>query len=102
MRRSRRAPSSRGPQASIVATTGTTFILIVAAIYFLIPGWWLFVSATVFLFSFVATWNNFFLPLVMLKDASMSPVTLGIFNWFNNNQTPTPTSSPARSCPSCR
>ena len=44
---------------------------------------------TVFLFSFVATWNNFFLPLVMLKDASLFPVTLGIFNWFNiNNQTP--------------
>ncbi|WP_375385742.1 carbohydrate ABC transporter permease [uncultured Microbacterium sp.] len=44
---------------------------------------------TVFLFSFVATWNNFFLPLVMLKDQSLFPVTLGIFNWFNQtNQTP--------------
>ncbi len=38
---------------------------------------------TVFLFSFVGIWNNFFLPLVMLKDPSLFPVTLGIFNWFN-------------------
>ncbi len=44
---------------------------------------------TVFLFSFVGIWNNFFLPLVMLKDSSLFPVTLGIFNWFNrNNQVP--------------
>lgn len=38
---------------------------------------------TVFLFSFVGIWNNFFLPLVMLKDSTLFPVTLGIFNWFN-------------------
>lgn len=44
---------------------------------------------TVFLFSFVSIWNNFFLPLVMLKDISLFPATLGIFNWFNiDNQTP--------------
>lgn len=44
---------------------------------------------TVFLFSFVAVWNNFFLPLVMLKDSSFFPVTLGIFNLFKaNNQVP--------------
>lgn len=44
---------------------------------------------TVFLFSFVGIWNNFFLPLVMLKDSSFFPVTLGLFNWFNrNNQVP--------------
>lgn len=44
---------------------------------------------TVFLFSFVGIWNNFFLPLVMLKDSSLFPVTLGLFNWFSqNNQVP--------------
>ncbi|WP_329123384.1 carbohydrate ABC transporter permease [Streptomyces sp. NBC_01465] len=39
---------------------------------------------TIFLFSFTGSWNNFFLPLVMLNDSSKYPVTLGIYNW---NQT---------------
>lgn len=37
---------------------------------------------TVFLFSFVGIWNNFFLPLVMLNDSRRFPVTLGLYNWF--------------------
>lgn len=36
---------------------------------------------TIFLFQFVAIWNNFFLPLVMLQDQSLYPVTLGLFSW---------------------
>jgi multiple sugar transport system permease protein len=36
---------------------------------------------TVFLFSFVAIWNNFFLPLVMLTDRDLWPVTLGLYGW---------------------
>lgn len=36
---------------------------------------------TIFLFQFVAVWNNFFLPLVMLQDQSLYPVTLGLFSW---------------------
>jgi multiple sugar transport system permease protein len=36
---------------------------------------------TVFLFQFVGIWNNFFLPLIMLTDENLHPVTLGIFNW---------------------
>ncbi|WP_375388872.1 carbohydrate ABC transporter permease [uncultured Amnibacterium sp.] len=44
---------------------------------------------TVFLFSFVGIWNNFFLPLVMLKDSSLFPVTVGLFNWFSaDNEVP--------------
>ncbi len=43
---------------------------------------------TVFLFTFVSIWNNFFLPLVMLKDATLFPVTLGLFNLFNAITTP--------------
>ena len=31
---------------------------------------------TVFLFSFISTWNNFFLPLIVLNDQSLWPVTL--------------------------
>ncbi len=36
---------------------------------------------TVFLFQFVGIWNNFFLPLIMLTDENLQPVTLGIYNW---------------------
>jgi multiple sugar transport system permease protein len=40
---------------------------------------------TVFLFQFTAIWNNFFLPLVMLSDNRLFPVSLGLYNW--NTQT---------------
>lgn len=36
---------------------------------------------TVLLLSFVATWNNFFLPLVMLNDNRLYPVTVGLNQW---------------------
>ncbi|MBO1418254.1 carbohydrate ABC transporter permease [Streptomyces sp. FH025] len=36
---------------------------------------------TVFLFQFTAVWNNFFLPLVMLSDSGLFPVSLGLYGW---------------------
>lgn len=36
---------------------------------------------TVLLFTMVATWNNYFLPLVMLKDPDWYPLTLGLNSW---------------------
>ncbi|MEV0582346.1 carbohydrate ABC transporter permease [Nonomuraea sp. NPDC050310] len=36
---------------------------------------------TVFLFQFTAIWNNFFLPLVMLSDQKLFPLSLGLFSW---------------------
>ncbi|MST32374.1 ABC transporter permease subunit [Acidimicrobiaceae bacterium USS-CC1] len=36
---------------------------------------------TIFLFQFVAIWNNFFLPLVMLSNERLYPVTLGLYSW---------------------
>ncbi|MCC5033320.1 carbohydrate ABC transporter permease [Streptomyces sp. WAC 00631] len=36
---------------------------------------------TIFLFQFVVVWNNFLLPLVMLQDDRLYPVTLGLFTW---------------------
>jgi multiple sugar transport system permease protein len=39
------------------------------------------VLVTVFLFQAVTIWNNFFLPLIMLGDQSLYPLTLGIDNW---------------------
>lgn len=34
---------------------------------------------TIFLFIFVATWNNFLLPLMMVSSDSIKPVTLGLY-----------------------
>jgi multiple sugar transport system permease protein len=36
---------------------------------------------TIFLFQFVAVWNNYLLPLVMLADEKLYPITLGLNNW---------------------
>lgn len=41
---------------------------------------------TVLLFSFVSIWNNFFLPLIMLSDQELYPVTLGIYNWYTQTR----------------
>jgi len=36
---------------------------------------------TIFLFQLTAIWNNFMLPLVMLSDDSLYPVSLGLYTW---------------------
>jgi multiple sugar transport system permease protein len=36
---------------------------------------------TIFLFQFVAIWNNYFLPLVMLSDDRLFPITVGLQTW---------------------
>ncbi|KZC96107.1 MULTISPECIES: carbohydrate ABC transporter permease [Clavibacter] len=36
---------------------------------------------TVFLFQLVGIWNNYFLPLIMLADDKLYPITLGLNNW---------------------
>jgi multiple sugar transport system permease protein len=36
---------------------------------------------TVLLFSVVATWNNYFLPLIMLSKPDWYPLTVGLNNW---------------------
>lgn len=36
---------------------------------------------TVLLFTMVATWNNFFLPLIMLRNPDWYPLTLGLYSW---------------------
>ena len=42
----------------------------------LVPG-----TITVLLFSLVATWNNYFLPLIMLNSADKFPLTVGLSLW---------------------
>ena len=36
---------------------------------------------TVILFTLVATWNNYFLPLIMLNDPNLYPITVGLSSW---------------------
>jgi multiple sugar transport system permease protein len=46
------------------------------ALRILAPGF-----VTVLLFAFVATWNNYFLPLLVLSDPTYYPLTLGLAAW---------------------
>ncbi|MHB9755150.1 carbohydrate ABC transporter permease [Streptomyces sp. BYX5S] len=52
------------------------------ALPLLAPG-----TVTVLLFTTVATWNNYFLPLIMLKDPDWYPLTLGLDAWNKQSQT---------------
>ena len=38
-------------------------------------------AVTVFLFQFIGIWNNYFLPLVMLSNPDLYPITLGLVSW---------------------
>ncbi|MCX4531939.1 carbohydrate ABC transporter permease [Streptomyces sp. NBC_01669] len=42
---------------------------------------------TVLLFTMVATWNNYFLPLIMIKDPDWYPLTLGLSSWNDQAST---------------
>ena len=46
------------------------------ALRVLMPGF-----VTVLLLSFVTTWNNYFLPLVVLNDPNLYPLTVGLAAW---------------------
>ncbi|MFC3452716.1 carbohydrate ABC transporter permease [Amycolatopsis speibonae] len=54
------------------------------ALRMLTPG-----VVTVFLFQLTAIWNNFFLPMVMLSDQKLYPVSLGLYSW-NSSATVSP------------
>lgn len=45
----------------------------------LMPG-----MVTLFLLSFVGTWNNYFLPLVLLGDTTKFPLTVGLSSWASD------------------
>ncbi|WP_418969849.1 carbohydrate ABC transporter permease [Alloscardovia omnicolens] len=42
---------------------------------------------TTALFTIVATWNNYFLPLIMLKDSDWYPLTIGLNQWKDQAST---------------
>ncbi len=51
-------------------------IFFTIALRLLAPG-----IVTVLLFAIVATWNNYFLPLIMLSDPQWYPLTVGLSQW---------------------
>lgn len=45
----------------------------------LMPG-----MVTLFLLSFIGTWNNYFLPFVLLADTNRFPLTVGLATWASD------------------
>lgn len=45
---------------------------------------------TIFLFQFIAIWNNFLLPGIMLNDSRLYPLTYGLFYWQSQISRDTP------------
>ncbi len=63
-------------EAARVDGAGEIRIFFTIAVRMLAPA-----LVTVFLFQFVAIWNNFLLPLIMLQSADLYPLTYGLFLW---------------------
>lgn len=62
--------------AARVDGAGEFRIFATIALRLLAPG-----LVTVLLFAFVGAWNNYFLPLLVLRDSSAYTLTVGLANW---------------------
>ncbi|MFI7062797.1 carbohydrate ABC transporter permease [Kribbella sp. NPDC050124] len=63
-------------EAARIDGAGEFRIFFQVALRMLAPG-----IVTVVLFTLVATWNNYFLPLIMLNNPDLYPVTVGLAAW---------------------
>ena len=63
-------------EAARIDGSGEARTFFTVALPLLAPG-----TATVLLFTMVATWNNYFLPLIMIRDPDWFPLTLGLNSW---------------------
>jgi len=63
-------------EAARVDGLGEIRIFFQVALRLLVPG-----TITVLLFSLVATWNNYFLPLIMLNTPEKFPLPVGLAQW---------------------
>jgi multiple sugar transport system permease protein len=63
-------------EAARVDGVGELRIFFTVALRLLLPG-----SVTVLLFTLVATWNNYFLPLIMLNSSDLFPLPVGLALW---------------------
>ncbi|MGW0331457.1 carbohydrate ABC transporter permease [Streptomyces sp. NPDC003011] len=69
-------------EAARIDGAGEARTFFTVALPLLSPG-----IVTVLLFTTVATWNNYFLPLIMLKDSDWYPLTLGLSVWNSQAET---------------
>ncbi|TDO47177.1 multiple sugar transport system permease protein [Kribbella sp. VKM Ac-2527] len=65
-------------EAARIDGAGEIRIFFTVALRLLVPG-----VVTVLLFAVVATWNNYFLPLIMLSKPNLYPLTVGLTQWSN-------------------
>jgi multiple sugar transport system permease protein len=63
-------------EAARIDGAGEFRIFFQVALRTLAPG-----VVTVLLFTLVATWNNYFLPLIMFNDPKLYPITVGLASW---------------------
>ncbi|MDI2125849.1 carbohydrate ABC transporter permease [Yinghuangia seranimata] len=63
-------------EAARIDGAGEVRIFFTIALRLLAPGF-----VTVLLFTLVATWNNYFLPLIVLNDPDLFPLTVGLHQW---------------------
>lgn len=69
-------------EAARVDGAGTFRTFLRVALPMMVPGY-----VTITLFQFVGIWNNFMLPLIMLQDRSLVPVSLGMSFWQGYTKT---------------
>jgi multiple sugar transport system permease protein len=65
-------------EAARIDGAGELRTLFTISLRLLAPGF-----VTVLLFALVATWNNYFLPLIVLSDPKWFPLTVGLNQWNN-------------------
>jgi multiple sugar transport system permease protein len=63
-------------EAARIDGAGEVRIFLSVGLRLLAPG-----IVTVLLFSVVAVWNNYFLPLIMLSEPDLYPLTVGLTQW---------------------
>jgi multiple sugar transport system permease protein len=63
-------------EAARIDGAGEIRIFFTVALRLLAPG-----IVTVLLFAVVSTWNNYFLPLIMLSEPKLYPLTVGLAQW---------------------
>ncbi|MER5928981.1 carbohydrate ABC transporter permease [Streptomyces sp. NPDC002054] len=63
-------------EAARIDGAGELRIFLTISLRLLAPGF-----VTVLLFTLVATWNNYFLPLIVLNDPELFPLTVGLRQW---------------------
>ncbi|MGW6707207.1 carbohydrate ABC transporter permease [Streptomyces sp. NPDC054956] len=63
-------------EAARIDGAGELRIFLTISLRLLAPGF-----VTVLLFTLVATWNNYFLPLIVLNDPQLYPLTVGLHQW---------------------